>query len=32
VRPFIYSIAAETAVVLGVLAATSVLVGSNPGH
>lgn len=32
VRPFIYSIAAETTVVLGVLAATSVLVGSDPGH
>jgi copper transport protein len=32
VRPFVYSIAAETAFVLGVLTATSLLVGSNPGQ
>ncbi|MFD5318521.1 copper resistance D family protein [Streptomyces sp. NPDC127098] len=32
VRPFVYSVAAETALVLAVLAATSVLVTSTPGR
>ena len=32
VRPFVYSIAAETAIILAVLVATSLLVTSDPGR
>jgi hypothetical protein len=32
VRPFVYSVAAETGLVLAVLAATSLLVTSTPGR